>query len=128
MIRGIGTDIVSIERMARSYARFGERLCRRLVHVTECRDCLHRTDAAACLARRFAAKEALVKALGTGFRAGIRPTDIAVIHDELGKPAFSLHGEVAHLVERQGIHTIHLSIADEREFAVAFVVLEGNAF
>ena len=126
MIRGIGTDIVSIERMARSLARFGDRLCRRLVHDSECRECLERPDAAACLARRFAAKEALVKALGTGFRAGIRPTDIAVTHDELGKPVFRLYGEVARIVERIGVHAIHLSISDEREFAVAFVVLEGG--
>jgi len=126
MILGVGTDIVSVARMARSLQRFGERLCRRLVHEAECRECRERVDTAACLARRFAAKEALVKALGTGFREGIRPQDIAVVHDARGRPSFRLQGEIADFVAARAIDAIHLSIADEREFAIAFVVLEGR--
>ncbi|RMG27498.1 MAG: holo-ACP synthase [Gammaproteobacteria bacterium] len=127
MILGIGTDIVSIRRMALSLERFGPRLCRRLVHEDECRECRARVDVAACLARRFAAKEALVKALGTGFRDGIRPRDIRVVHDALGRPAFRLEGGVARFVARRQVARIHLSLADEREYALAFVVLEGEA-
>ena len=78
------------------------------------------------LAKRFAAKEALVKALGTGFREGIQMRDIEVGHTPQGKPEFCLRGGALTQYERLGVTSSHLSISDEVSYAVAFVILESN--
>ena len=125
MIYGVGTDLVEIARVERVLTRFGDRFAERIL----CRSELERFHAlgrsAAYLAKRFAAKEALGKALGTGVRAPLLLPDVAVEHDALGKPSFSYSpGLAAHLAER-GL-AAHLSISDEQDYAVAFVILERN--
>ncbi|MDO8933094.1 MAG: holo-ACP synthase [Rhodocyclaceae bacterium] len=123
MIHGIGTDIVAVARLAELYERHGERGIAKLLAAEEHADCLSSTDAARFLAKRFAAKEALGKALGTGIRAPVLLTAIAVGHDALGKPAFRFAPELAAWMASRGLHA-HLSISDERDYAVAFVVVE----
>ena len=123
MIHGIGTDIVAVARMADYWQRHGERGLEKMLAPEEREDCRTSLDPARFLAKRFAAKEALGKALGTGVRAPVLLPEIAVGHDELGKPCFSYSPKLAaHFAER-GL-TAHLSISDEQDYAVAFVILE----
>jgi holo-[acyl-carrier protein] synthase len=103
MIFGIGTDIVQISRIQNSLDRYGERFARRILGGEELVDFQRTLHPARFLARRFAAKEAVVKAYGTGFTQGITFQDIVVSHDAAGKPLLVLSGE--------------------REYAVAFVTL-----
>lgn len=123
MIHGIGTDIVAIARMSRLWGRYGEALAARLLAAEEHAHLAAQADPARFLAKRFAAKEAAVKALGTGFRDGLGLKHIAVDHDSLGKPLLRLHGPAALLAERLGVREAHLSLSDEAEYALAFVVL-----
>lgn len=124
MIYGIGTDIVSVERIAASLARFGEDFAQRLLAEDEIDGFHAAPHRERFLAKRFAAKEALSKAAGTGLRHPLTLKNISVTHDALGKPAFRFSGGAGQWLEQQGIRTCHLSISDEQHTACAFVVLE----
>lgn len=123
MIHGIGTDLVAVERMHDFWKRHGERALEKLLAPEERADCRASSDPGRFLAKRFAAKEALGKALGTGIRAPVLLPAIAVTHDELGKPLLEFSVELANWVAERGL-TCHLSISDEKEHALAFVVVE----
>lgn len=123
MIYGIGTDIVAVARMASFWQRHGERALNKLLAPVERPDCLASKHPERFLAKRFAAKEALGKALGTGIRSPLLLTAIAVTHDALGKPAFDLAPELAAYLAERGL-AAHLSLSDERDYALAFVVVE----
>lgn len=123
MIFGIGTDIVRVARMAENLSRFGERFARRILTDAEFQEFLGATRRAHFLAKRFAAKEAAAKALGTGFRDGLCLSHIGVGHDLNGRPNLVFTGHAAHLIEHMGIGDAHVSISDEVEFAIAFVTL-----
>jgi len=123
MIYGIGTDIVHVSRLGEVYARHGERLLEKLLAPSEREDFLRAADGARFLAKRFAVKEAFGKALGTGVRAPATLPAIAVAHDALGKPILEFGPELQAEMERRSL-VAHLSISDERDVAVAFVVLE----
>jgi holo-[acyl-carrier protein] synthase len=123
MIYGIGTDIVVIARMQEMYARHGERALSKLLSDAEQAYCRAAPDPARYLAKRFAAKEALGKALGTGIRPPALLSAMTVLNDELGRPYFSFSGELAAYIEARQLRA-HLTISDEREHAVAFVILE----
>ena len=123
MIAGVGTDIVAIARLGKLYARHGERALEKLLAPVERSGFAEAKDAARFLAKRFAAKEALGKALGIGVAAPATLPNIAIVHDALGKPSFHCAPALAqHLTERGLV--AHLSISDEQDFALAFVVLE----
>ncbi|MFA5730582.1 MAG: holo-ACP synthase [Acidithiobacillus sp.] len=126
MIVGMGTDIVAVERMARLHARFGERLAERLLGPLEVADMPAEAAAgAAFLARRFAAKEATFKALGSGMTNGVRWMDVQVGHDSGGRPQLVLGGRAQQLLQGLGDGVRSwLSISDERRYAMAVVVLE----
>ena len=126
MIVGMGTDIVAVERMARLHARFGERLAERLLGPLEVADMPAEAAAgAAFLARRFAAKEATFKALGSGMTNGVRWMDVQVGHDSGGRPQLVLGGRAQQLLQGLGDGArSRLSISDERRYAMAVVVLE----
>ena len=123
MIYGIGTDIVTIARMSELYGRHAERALDKLLAPEEITICLKAPDPARYLAKRFAAKEALGKAFGTGIRVPVLLPAMAVLNDELGKPYFRFYGELASYVQERRL-SVHLSIGDERDSAVAFVVVE----
>ncbi len=124
MIYGIGTDVVDPSRIARSLERYGERFARRILTESEWREYNNSGKPVVFLAGRFAAKEALSKAMGTGLRYPVSLDFITVTHDELGKPYFEFHPELDQLLSDQGITQHHLSISDERNLACAFVILE----
>jgi holo-[acyl-carrier protein] synthase len=123
MIFGIGTDIVQISRIQNSLDRYGERFARRILGGEELVDFQRTLHPARFLARRFAAKEAVVKAYGTGFTQGITFQDIVVSHDAAGKPLLVLSGRALELQQEMGIGEKFISLSDEREYAVAFVTL-----
>ncbi len=123
MIYGIGTDLVAIGRMREFWERHGERALEKLLAPEERAACRASSDPGRFLAKRFAAKEALGKALGTGIRAPVLLPAMAVTHDALGKPILSYVPELATWMAERGLFC-HLSISDETEHALAFVVVE----
>ncbi len=123
MIHGIGTDIVSVKRMQESLDRHGERFALRILAENEVLGFKSAVNPAAYLAKRFAAKEAAVKALGTGFRNGISMGHVFVDHDKLGKPLLKVVSRAAEIFEEQNIGESYISLSDEQEYAVAFVTL-----
>jgi holo-[acyl-carrier protein] synthase len=125
MIRGIGVDIVKVDRIEQAVERWGYRFLKRIFTPAEIERCQQRARPAQCLALRFAAKEAFAKALGLGMRKGLRWRDIEVVHDHLGKPDLLLHNQAQRLLEAMEASRTWLSLSDERESALAVVVLEG---
>ena len=126
MIHGIGTDLVRVARMQGALQRFGDRFAGRILATNEQQDYRRARRKAHFLARRFAAKEALLKALGTGLRDGMRWRDIAVVHDPLGRPSLACGGRVREALRDYFIDRSHLSLSDEDEYAIACVVLETH--
>jgi holo-[acyl-carrier protein] synthase len=124
MIAGIGTDLITVERMERVWRRHGERLCAHILSPEEHREFATVKDPARWLAKRWAAKEAFSKAAGTGMRAPLKWAGITVVHDPLGCPGLEFAPFIQAWLHRRGIDFAHLSISDEREIACAFVVLE----
>lgn len=124
-IIGIGTDIVAIPRIKAIWDRFGWSFAKRILTLEEL-EALKKSNAPVpFLAKRFAAKEALAKALGTGFK-GIGLTEIGVIKDADGRPHLTFTGRTQAKIEDELIVDSHLSLSDEKEYAVAFVILVGN--
>lgn len=123
MIFGIGTDIVEIDRIRHALART-PRLPQRILTAEELAAFERAARPSVFLAKRFAAKEAAVKALGTGIGRGISWQHFAVQHDALGRPLLELTGAARELAEQQGIMRWHLSYSDERTQVVAFVIAE----
>lgn len=126
MILGIGTDIVTVRRMEDGLARFGRRFAEKILAGDEPGMLPEGCQAAAYLAGRWAAKEACVKALGTGFANGIGPRQIAVCNNAAGAPYLVLSGKALSLYNELGVTRMHISISHDRLAAVAFVVLEGE--
>lgn len=127
MIFGIGTDIVRIQRMEDDLTRFGDRFVKRILTEGELKEYQDDANKANFLARRFAAKEAAAKAMGTGFRNGLTWRDIEVTHNSQGRPLLIFHGQARRFADEQRIIVAHLSLADEHDHAVAFVTLETDA-
>ena len=123
MIYGIGTDIVHINRMRDDLDRYGDKFARRILTDAEFGEFQGKSNQAAFLAKRFAAKEATAKAMGTGFSQGLSLHHIGVEHDEAGKPVLEFSGVAEKFLQEKQIKKTHLSLADEREYAVAFVTL-----
>jgi len=124
MIVGIGTDIMGVERMHVSLEQRGEAWARRLLTESELVEYAKRGNKAAFLAKRFAAKEAAAKALGTGFANGITWKHIIIHNDGQGAPVLTLIDKAKERADLLGVTHIHLSISDEKHYAVAFVILE----
>lgn len=125
MIFGIGTDIVEIGRMRQALER-SPRLPQRILTAAELDDFHHSSDPAVFLAKRFAAKEAAVKALGTGIGRGISWQHFEVRHDPLGRPLLAVTGAALDKARQEGILHWHLSCSDEQNQVVAFVVAESG--
>ena len=123
MIFGIGTDIVRIQRMADSLERHGDKFAERILSADELKAYHESDNGARYLAKRFAAKEATSKAMGTGFRDGLSLKEISVANDETGKPVLFFSGHAEEFMKKNNISESHISLADEQEYAVAFVTL-----
>ena len=123
MIFGIGTDIVSVERMRNNLEKYGSRFAQRILTDEEMAEYNKVVSQANFLAKRFAAKEAVVKAMGTGFRNGVSLHHISVGHNTLGKPILNFTDKAEEFIKTENIMFSHISLADEHEYAVAFVTL-----
>jgi len=126
MIVGIGTDLVEIARVELALERHGDRFARKILVPREYERFAAHRKPAAYLAKRFAAKEAFSKAMGTGIRTPVNWQSIGVVNHASGRPYLELSEVLAELVQRRGICGVHVSITDERGIAAAFVVLEGG--
>jgi holo-[acyl-carrier protein] synthase len=124
MILGIGSDLAEVERIRASRARFGERFLRRVYTEAEIAYCLSKANVDERLAGRFAAKEAGMKAIGTGLSRGVTWRDFAVGREASGKPTLVLSGAAARIAAAQGVRRIHLTITHTAAMAMAVVITE----
>ena len=127
MIYGIGTDIIAVHRIERALKQFGRRFAERILSPQELSEFDQHKMQPRFLAKRFAAKEAFSKAMGTGIRKPVTWCYIAVGHDPRGKPIIEPHADLARRMAELGIVGSHVSITDEQDSALAFVVLEQGA-
>jgi len=124
VIYGVGTDLIEISRVERALARFGVRFAQRILCESELKRFSGHAKPAAYLAKRFAAKEAFSKALGTGIRAPANWHGVWVINHRSGKPQLEFSAALAALMRSRGILRSHLTLTDERGMAAATVILE----
>lgn len=124
-IYGIGIDLVKLDRHQEMLNRWGSRFEKRVFTSFESEVCSTKKHYAACLAMRFAAKEAFVKALGTGMRAPVRWLDIEVRNDKLGKPEIFLSERALRFCQEIGIRSWHLSLTDDGRYGAAVVIVES---
>ena len=125
-IIGIGLDLVEVARMRASVRRSGERFAKRVFTPDEIAYCAGRARKFEHLAARFAAKEAALKALGTGITGWASMQEVEVVHDAAGRPEIRLRGGVLRRARALGMKTSHLSISHTEGIAAAVVVLEGG--
>ena len=130
MILGIGTDLANIERIQRTLERFGDRFRARVFTPTELAKAARRKDEAGTLAKRWAAKEACSKALGTGLAMGIAWKDMGVVNRRGGQPTMVLTGwaaeRLAAMTPAGHAAVVHVSLTDDHPWAQAFVVIEAR--
>ena len=123
---GVGSDLVSVGRIRQAARKFGERFTTRVFTERERRYCEARRDPYPCYAARFAAKEAVLKALGTGLAAGSTWRDVEVISGKRGAPRVELYGRVALIARERGIQKFLITLSHDGSYAVAFVVALGD--
>ena len=126
MIYGIGTDIIEIPRIARSLERFGEKFVQRILCGPELTRFANHRQPVAYLAKRFAAKEAFTKALGTGIHAPANWHGVWVGNLRSGKPVLEFSPALLALLEMRGVRRAHVSLSDEKLLACATVILESD--
>jgi len=124
-ILGLGTDIVEIARIEAVVVRSGDRLAKRVLSDNEWALYQAHQQPVRFLAKRFAVKEAAAKALGTGIRNGLAFNQFEVFNDALGKPSLRLWDEALRMAEQMGVRAMHVTLADERHYACATVIIES---
>ena len=125
MIVGTGIDIAEVPRIAQSVSRFGDRFLRRIFTEAEIRYCESKANRIERYAARFAAKEAGMKAIGTGWNHGVTWQDVEVCREPGGRPTIALHGKAAEFATGLGVKRIALSLSHTPEIAIAQVILES---
>ncbi|HYA24183.1 MAG TPA: holo-[acyl-carrier-protein] synthase [Terriglobales bacterium] len=125
MIVGSGIDIAEVPRIAQSIQRFGERFIRRVFTEGEIRYCDPKANRVERYAARFAAKEAAMKAIGTGWNQGVTWRDVEVCRMPGGRPTIKFHGKAAEFADKLGARHVALSISHTEQFAIAQVILEN---
>ena len=128
-IFGIGTDIVNIKRMEKFLKKKGNSFKKKIFSKNEIIYCERKKNPSSFYAKRFAAKEALSKALGTGIRKGISFKDIEILNDNYGKPSIKLKGSTANFLKRKikaKKYSIYLSLSDDAPWAQATVIISYN--
>ncbi|MDO4878110.1 MAG: holo-ACP synthase [Neisseria sp.] len=127
MIYGIGTDMVSVKRIETLYKKYGAAFAERILHPAELDELASAARPAHFLAKRFAAKEAFAKAVGTGIRGEVGLRRIGVGHNRLGKPEYICEAPLQQWLRQQGIACVHLSLSDEEGHVLAFALAERAA-
>ena len=128
---GLGSDIIDIRRIEKTLLRFGDRFKKRVFTESESRKCERRKLSVECFAKRFAAKEAAAKALGTGLRNGVYWKDLEVVNLPSGKPSINFYGKSKNhlnsLIPKNGVPNINLTITDEFPYAQAIVTINADS-
>ncbi|MDN4628486.1 MULTISPECIES: holo-ACP synthase [unclassified Erwinia] len=124
-ILGLGTDIVEIDRIEGVISRSGDRLAKRVLSENEWAQYQAHQQPVRFLAKRFAVKEAAAKAFGTGIRGGLAFNQFEVYNDELGKPGLRFFQQAAEVAQKLGVAHVHVTLADERHYACATVIIES---
>ena len=125
MIVGTGVDLAEVDRIRESLERFGEKFLKRVYTEGEIAYVQRKANKYERYAARFAAKEAGMKAIGTGWRRGVRWQDFEVINLPSGRPTLKLHGVAAEVASRLGVKSIHLSLTHTAQLGLAYVILES---
>ena len=125
LITGIGSDIVQIKRIRHVMQRQPERFPQRILTSIEQQELEQSHNKIRFLAKRYAAKEAIAKALGTGFRQGVSWQDMQIEHDALGRPQVLLSGRALAISTATNIKQVLLTISDEQDYVLAFVVMQA---
>lgn len=126
MILGVGIDLIEVARIQNSYERFGERFLKRILHPGEISYCLTHKNPAPFLAARFAAKEAISKAFGTGIGAQLGWQDMEIGRKESGEPFVILHGDGQKLLKERNARVVLISLSHTENHATAVAVLESE--
>jgi len=124
-IIGIGTDIVKISRIKRVFKKFPKGFAERVLHKNELKVLKSHKSPNTFIAKRFAAKEAAAKALGTGIAQGVSFQEIEVSNDNNGQPKLALHGTTLEIADKLGVTQCFISLSDEDKYAIAYVILEA---
>jgi holo-[acyl-carrier protein] synthase len=129
MILGTGTDIVRTERMSMLYKKYSKKLLAKILHKKEIElfNKLPISKQYSYIAKRFSAKEALVKSMGTGFNSEIFLSDICILNDKFGKPYYDVNFKLDQYIKKIFMvdsYKIHLSISDDKDYAVALSIIE----
>ncbi|ALD15210.1 4'-phosphopantetheinyl transferase [Buchnera aphidicola (Aphis glycines)] len=124
-IIGIGTDIIEIDRIRKIFFQFGNKLAQKILSEKEWEKYIISLNKINFIAKKFAAKEAAVKALGTGINNGINFHQIEIYHDSLGKPNFCFLGNALKIFKEKRCKFAHISITDQKSYAYAIVILES---
>lgn len=124
-IVGIGTDIVKTSRIRRLLKKYPDTFPERILHASELQIFQIHGSPASFTTKRFAAKEAAAKALGTGIAKGVSFHDIAVNNNDLGQPILKMYGKTLEIANKMGVKNTHISLSDEGEYAIAYVILES---
>jgi holo-[acyl-carrier protein] synthase len=125
VIVGTGVDLAEVDRVRAAVERFGNRFVQRIFTPAEISYVERKANRYERYAARFAAKEAGMKAIGTGWRRGVRWKDFEVANLPSGKPTLRLHGQAAKFAERLGVKSVALSLTHTAQFGMAHVILEG---
>jgi holo-[acyl-carrier protein] synthase len=125
MIVGTGIDIAEVPRIGQAIERFGERFLQRIFTAGEIRYCDSKANRVERYAARFAAKEAAMKALGTGWNHGVRWRDCEVVRAPGGRPTMTFHGKAGEFAAKMGVNNIALSLTHTTEQAIAQLILES---
>jgi holo-[acyl-carrier protein] synthase len=124
MIYGIGTDMVAIKRIEALYKKYGQAFAERILHQAELMEWQTAAQPVNFLAKRFAAKEAFAKAVGTGVRGVVTLRNVGVGHDLAGRPEYIYAPALQAWLDEKGIRAVHLSMSDESDQVMAFAVAE----
>jgi len=125
MIVGIGVDLVKVSRIEAVLERHGQRFVERILHPNELLIYQNHSHPLAYFAKRYAAKEALSKALGTGIARGVNFNEIETQLNELGRPQLILHGTTLDKADELGVKHLFITLSDEQDYAIANVILEN---
>ena len=125
-IIGIGTDIVKISRIKQIFKKYPKGFAERILHKNELKVLKTHKSPNTYIAKRFSAKEAVAKALGTGIAAGVSFQDIEISNNDKGQPELTLHGKTQVIAQSLGVTKHFISLSDEQKYAIAYVILEGG--
>ncbi len=124
-IIGIGTDIVEISRIKRVFKKYPKGFAERVLHKNELKILKNHQSPTTFIAKRFSAKEAVAKALGTGIAKGVSFKEIEISNNENGQPVLTLHEKTLEIADALGVNNNFISLSDEKKYAIAYVILEN---